>query len=104
MGLDVAFNREQAVAAGIEQTRIRNGSDKDIALAEADEADGMPNQPGYLEWLYTEEPCVRVPGMVHWVEDTGGSNDIVVRANRWGDTYAPLTRWLKANGIEWTEF
>ena len=77
---------------------------QDIARTEADEADGMPNQPGYLDWLYAKEPCVRVPGMEHWVEDNGGGDNIVVRANKWGHTYAPLTQWLKANNIEWDEF
>lgn len=103
MGMDIAFNREQAVAAGIEQASLRNADDAEIARAEADEADGMPNQPGYIEWLKSSNDCVRVPGMDWWVEDDGASEQFVVRANKWGRTYEPLTDWLKAHGIEWIE-
>ena len=79
MGMDIAFNREQAVAAGI-TTETINDSDQEKFTT-----------------------LVQVPGMDWWVEDTGASEQIMVRANKWGRTYEPLTEWLKAHGIEWVE-
>jgi len=98
MGLDISFSREEAVEAGMETSAMRNGSDASIQLAEEDEADCR-----YLEWLYEVQQVIRVPGMEHWVNDEG-LDTCIVRANRWGMTYKPLTEWLTYNAIEWSEF
>jgi hypothetical protein len=98
MGLDISFNREEAIKAGMETSAMRNGSDASIQLAEEDEADGR-----YLEWLYEVQQVIRVPGMEHWVNDEG-LDTYIVRANKWGMTYKPLTEWLTYNAIEWSEF
>ena len=103
MGLDISFNREEAIEAGMETSAMRNGSDASIQLAEEDEANGTPNQDGYLEWLYEVQQVIRVPGMEHWVNDEG-LDTCIVRANKWGRTYKPLTEWLTYNAIEWSEF
>jgi hypothetical protein len=103
MGLDISFNRKEAIEAGMETSAMRNGSDASIQLAEEDEANGMPNQDGYLEWLYEVQQVIRVPGMEHWVNDEG-LDTCIVRANKWGRTYKPLTEWLTYNAIEWSEF
>jgi hypothetical protein len=98
MGLDISFSRKEAIEAGMETTAMRNGSDASIQLAEEDEADGR-----YLEWLYEVQQVIRVPGMEHWVNDEG-LDTCIVRANKWGMTYKPLTEWLTYNAIEWSEF
>ena len=41
--------------------------------------------------------------MEHWVNDEG-LDTYIVRANKWGRTYKPLTEWLTYNAIEWSEF
>jgi hypothetical protein len=79
MGLDVAFYRKQAISEGMKSKVERNGTDEDI------------------------DRFIRVPGMNHWVEDVG-VDQVIVRANKWGHTYEPLTNWLKVNNIGWSEF
>lgn len=100
MGLDIAFDRKKAVSAGIVMKMIPNGDAESIARAEADECP----DPDYIAWLKAEEPCIQVPGMTGWVSDGGGKDDFIVRANRWGFVYGPLTDWLRANDIQWDEF
>lgn len=99
MGLDIAFNREKAIAAGLVIYTDRVGSDEDIANAKADE----DFDQDYVDYLSRERKFIQVPNASHSVED-GGVTDIIVRANKWGSTYYPLTEWLTANGIEWCEF
>lgn len=104
MGLDVSFNREQALAAGM-RTRIEpNGSMREIYLAQnRDYVD-----QDYLDWLCQNTELIQFPNMQHWV-DNGLVTDkpprelVIVRANKWGETYEPLTRWLKAHKITWQE-
>ena len=100
MGLDIAFDRKKAVAAGIVMKMIPNGCAESIARAEADECP----DPDYIAWLKEEELCIQVPGMEGWVSDDGVGEDFVVRANTWGRVYGPLTAWLREHGIEWDEF
>ena len=99
MGLDVAFDRAQAVAAGLIVFTDTNGTPGEIACAEADQDEN----PGYVEWLKREEEFIRVPG-TELVTHTDSGDRIIVRANKWGRVYAPLTAWLKANNITWEEF
>ena len=98
MGLDIAFNRATAVAAGMEYKVGPRSTPESIAEAVAE-----GHEPDFIEWLSTPEKMIRVPGMEHWVAD-GGHEDIVVRANPGGMVYGPLTTWLKAKGITWDEF
>lgn len=98
MGLDVSFNREQAVAAGLKVFTDTNGDPKDIARARAANDD-----PDYLAWLQREEEFICIPGTERVVHTDSGDR-IIVRANKWGYVYEPLTNWLKANNIEWDEF
>lgn len=97
MGLDVAFNREKALAAGL-KVRMVVGTEDDIAKAKANGAD-----QDYLDYLSKPEECIEVPG-TDFLASNDGIDSIVVRANKWGRIYEPLTTWLKANNIEWSEF
>lgn len=99
MGLDIAFDRAAALAAGLQTSRARNGTDIDIAEAKAAEDD-----PAYIEYLEREEEHIHVPYTGKHVTNDGVDPHIVVRANKWGQVYGPLTTWLKANNIEWSEF
>jgi hypothetical protein len=98
MGLDISFNRKQAENAGMEFSLRRNASLKTIA-----DAIGDPDT-GYLEWLKSSTNYLKVPNSEHYVSDDGDPACIIVRANKWGITYKPLTDWLTANRIEWHEF
>ena len=97
MGLDIAFNREKALAAGLVLSKMANGTEDSIAHAQTCE------DTDYLEWLQREEEVVHVPG-TNMVVVNDGVDSIVIRANKWGQIYEPMTTWLKANNIEWTEF
>ena len=105
MGLDIAFNRAAAVEAGIQFEMIPNGDAIRIKEVEQELLDNPDsyNTIEYLKWLKRVDRCILVPGTDHYVEE-GGVDDIIVRANRWGNTYWPLTEWLAANNIKWTEF
>lgn len=110
MGLDISFNKAQAVQAGLVLRVERNGDAQQVAQAEAEERNG-DGQPGYAAWLDTEIQIMEVPGADHsvhahdgWTEVDGEEVDILfVRANRWGSTFLPLTTWLDDNGIDWSE-
>lgn len=100
MGLDIAFNKKQAEAAGLMFFKRKNGTQEDInnAIAADDDQD-------YIDYLKTEETCFRVPGAEQVVvAHECADGDVSVRANKWGRTYAPLTAWLVEHGIGWSEF
>lgn len=95
MGLDIAFDRKAAIDAGI---ALRKDTRTDpIEWADAIDKD-------HLRWMQEEIECIRVPGMGHWAENAGADTEIIVRANKWGNTYAPLTDWLSKHQITWSEF
>ena len=96
MGLDIAFNRKAAIDAGLHLETMRRGSEEDIAETYID--------PDHMAWLMEEITCIHVPFAQHLVEDDGDDERIIIRANKWGRTYHPLTMWLKLHGIEWDEF
>lgn len=99
MGLDIRFNRSEALAAGMEVRTVRNGDDHDIQIAQEYES-----VPGYVAWLQESSECVIVPSTGALVTNDGIGDTIVVRANKWGRNYLPLTLWLKHHNIEWDEF
>ena len=94
MGLDISFDRKKALDAGL--MLVQTVNDPEPGEHMADNAD-------YLKWAAEPIECVMVPGCNHMVVNDG-VNGIIVRANKWGITYAPLTTWLKANNITWDEF
>jgi hypothetical protein len=106
MGLDVAFNRQAAINAGLQFKDLPNGDDADISFHQTMiDNEHVAADPEHLAWLKETTTCIQVPGQEFFVADDGGAGeDVVVRANKWGRTYLPLTTWLKAKGIEWTEF
>ena len=94
MGLDVGFNRKAAVKAGLKLEIVPNDGRYD----EDDPQD-------YIDWCLASSEVVYIPGTDHCVtNDSGSDKHIVVRANKWGSTYYPLTEWLTANNIPWDEF
>lgn len=97
MGLDLCFNRKKAVDAGLILTKEVRGTPEEIAAVSQDVTD-----IGYYEWLKEEAESFRVPGTDIHVE-ASGDVDLFVRANTWGRVYKPLTDWLRANNIEWSE-
>jgi hypothetical protein len=98
MGLDISFNREQAIKAGLELVTLDHRHDlEDISTDLQDDLD-------FMRWANEKVVCIKVPETGHLVEDDGVPEYITVRANKWGRTYYPLTDWLKANNIEWDEF
>lgn len=97
MGLDLCFNRQKAVDAGLILTKEVRGTPEEIYAASLYATD-----IGYYEWLKEEAESFRVPGTDIHVE-TSGDENLLVRANTWGRVYKPLTDWLKANNIEWSE-
>ena len=99
MGLDIRFNRSEALAAGMEVRTVRNGDDHDIQIAQEYESD-----PEYVAWLQESSECVIIPFTDAPVTNDGIGDTIVVRANKWGSNYLPLTCWLKRHNIEWDEF
>lgn len=102
MGLDISFNRKAAVAAGLVISKDCNGDAATIAFAKSD-----PDcDPAYLAWLQREDEFIEVPNAGLFVSSDGfpDSEYLVVRANKWGRVYAPLTQWLQANNITWGEY
>ncbi|PLW81306.1 hypothetical protein CWI75_15840 [Kineobactrum sediminis] len=56
MGLDIAFNRQLAIAAGLEIKVQTNLSAEEIAEIRAEATD-----PGYLAWAEAEVTCLCNP-------------------------------------------
>lgn len=73
MGLDLYFNRKEAVDAGLQFTSLK------------------------------DEDCILVPGTDINVSADHIEDSICVRANQWGRVYAPMTAWLIDNNITWKE-
>jgi len=99
MGLDVSFDRQKALAAGMQIKIVRNGSDEDIQRALE-----YGEDEGYIQWLQESSECVIIPFTDAFVTNDGVGDRIIVRANKWGENYLPLTLWLKHHNIEWDEF
>ena len=114
MGLDISFSSEHAVEMGLVVRTETNGTPQEIAIAlEEERVEG----PGYWEtsrreWLQKEVQVIEVPNADHCVQagegwsvtPDGTETDIFfVRANHWGNTFAPLTEWLDSHGISWDE-
>jgi hypothetical protein len=90
MGLDVSFNTKKALEAGLVIKRVyecRAGWRKN----------GYIGPDVILDVL-------EVPGTDICVEADVMVENIVVRANKWGRVYEPLTYWLKTKDIAWAEF
>ena len=100
MGLDLVFNKADAVAAGLVTKICPRGSASEIAEA-IEEGDLQ-----YIEYLKREITLIQVPLVFDgwWLDGGSDPNQIVVRANKWGQSYGPLTEWLKSKNIVWSEF
>ena len=58
----------------------------------------------HADWLDEVALVMDVPGTDHCVDVQVNDGTLIVRANKWGNTYWPLTEWLHSKGIEWGEF
>ena len=112
MGLDIYFNKNNAIEAGLVLHHSRNGSDESIfrqaiAMMFACSVPKCEQELDYLNWLFEKRSAFNVPNANHAVcADVIGVADeeyLSVRANKWGQTYAPLTAWLRENNINWYE-
>lgn len=106
MGLDVYFNVNAAVRAGLEITEQRNGSAADVQ--EARQEARLTGDFGYVDWLKSSQSVCQLPEKWRVDEyvrniDFGSDGLAFVRANKWGNFYAPLTKFLADNNIEWGE-
>ena len=99
MGLDISFDRNKALAAGLQTKIVRNGTDEDVRIATVWGEDEY-----YIQWLQESSECVIIPFTEALVTNDGVGDTIIVRANKWGKNYLPLTLWLKRHNIEWDEF
>lgn len=94
MGLDLVFDRKQAEEAGLQFEVFPNNGTYD----EGDD-------PEYIEWCKGSEEVIKIPNADHYVSNDSVNDQVVnVRANKWGNTYHPLTAWLKEHNIPWSEF
>jgi len=113
MGLDISFNKHAAVMAGLVVQMATNGTAENIAATKLECLDLSDTRAAdYLVSLQEVHWVMKVPSADYRVgidefsvREPDGSKTVYfyVRANRWGTTFAPLTEWLNANGIEWHE-
>lgn len=97
MALDITFNRNAALQAGIEIKVVRNGTDAEIYQQE----NRRDPDRGYISWLKQEHECILVPNTEYWLENIGSSGLMTVTCNSY--TIMPMTRWLKANKIRYIQ-
>lgn len=94
MGMDIWFNKEKAVTAGMRLLTVTNGTPEEIKNAESEEE---------RNWLSEERTIIEVPYAHHYITIEEYDGTLIGRANPWGMTYTPLTRWLTENRIPWEE-
>ena len=100
MCLDIAFSRSLALAAGATLTKHREGTDEQIANAKLD----IPVDTFYVQYLESVNEYFQFPNYPYIISNSGTDNSIIIRANKWGSLYKPLTEWLINNNITWSEF
>ena len=95
MGLDINFDKQKALAAGMVMERVRNGDDVVIqnSIDNGDSDD-------YIAWLKEYSLLAKFPWSSGMWHDIGEGDTCGVRANKWGNIYKPLTLWLRQNNIE----
>jgi hypothetical protein len=105
MGLDIKFNLELAKQAGLTVSTEVIGTDEEILAADT-MFTGEPTNANkeHLEWLKSIEIYGRLPNYPSAFDvDDSVEGYAIVRANKWGNLYAPLTEFLKNNNITWEE-
>lgn len=97
MGLDISFELKKLldVADGVE-TQIdvvdfRSVGDSKQRLSLLIRVPGMPVEGSMKTWVQAD------------TFETEGVLMAIVRANKWGRVYEPLTTFLQLNSIEWGE-
>ena len=79
MGLDLIFNFNEAAKYGAETKAFKQ--EEEITF-HGFKVPGMEYYSSYSSW---------------------GDDHISVRANKWGEAYAPITEFLEKHGIPWDE-
>ena len=107
MGLDVRFNKAKALEAGLILEIKRRGSLRSIAEFKALPA--VEKDPEYLKYLLNPVSIASIlcdvnRGWTSFEVDGYADEYLFVRANKWGNLYAPLTEWLASHHITWDEF
>ena len=103
MGLDISFSKQQAVEAGLHLfVGEPNGCPQSVQEAEDNE------DWGYAKWLGERPTLMDIPNTDHCVEyyESSGARShplLFIRANRWGNTFYPITEWLTSHNITWEE-
>ncbi len=82
MGLDISFELNKALEAGLQLENMEEDDNYELYMQ-------VPGRGVYIN---------------AYLSVFNETINIQVRANRWGDSYAPLTEWLKEHNIEWDEF
>ena len=102
MGLDIAFDKELALKAGLVTHKERNGCEQSIKQAMNDPL----AEDDYKAWLQAEITVLHVPNTDITTEVYADTEDprFIVRANKWGSIYKPLTTFLTEANIPWEEF
>lgn len=98
MGLDISFNKEAAVKAGLVLEEGQRGTE------EAVERTRKAGDKDYLGFLTETCTFMTIPDYDYCTEASVFEERVIVRANKWGRLYGPLTAFLKANDIPWEEF
>ena len=88
MGLQLVFDRQQAVAAGMLEV-------SGVATYEEYDEEGMPWREPY-EWRAVEVQGCRAA-------DYGDASEVCIDANLWGSIREVFVPWLEAKGIEYRE-
>lgn len=104
MGLDISFNLEAAVLAGMTIIKEITGTEEEIEAAEIlyslDTANVVEE---YLDYLKSEITLGSITNHPYTFSLDVWEATAYVRANTWGSLYEPLTTFLKDNNIAWGE-
>jgi hypothetical protein len=105
VGLDIKFNLSAAVIAGMAIRTETIGDKEAIAMAEKEYAENAyPTAKEFLDWVSSTILVATIPEYIESFVVDAFENDAVIRANKWGSLYKPLTSFLEVNNIPWEEF
>ena len=98
MGLDISFALKPVIDACDVETKIdvvdyRDLGDKQQRMHVLFRTPNMPTEEGMKIWAQADV----------YPAASDGELRAMVRANKWGRLYDPLTTWLKEHNIAWVE-
>jgi hypothetical protein len=95
MGLDISFNKEKAMSAGMKFSIEPNGDEEDLERAKDDP------DPGYIAWLKDSTLFYKIDTYPYYRDCYEYDGNITTKAGR---IYKILTKFLTDNNITWDEF